>query len=176
MRTRLGVAATAVVALCAVLWAIGWMLPITHTARCETRIAQPPERLFTTITDYAAHPTWRDDLERVEVVDGTPGREVIREHGAGGVLEVRVEQVEAPRVLMTRVTDPEGAFGGTWTIDLTPVQGATRVVITERGDIYSPIFRLASRTVFSVTSTMEAYEKALGRRYSQDAFVTCSTP
>lgn len=174
MRRRLGVAAASLAALSGVLWVIGWLLPIAHVARCETRIAQPPERVFAVLIDVASHPTWRDDIERVDVIDATPGRQLVREHSSSGVLDVQVERAEPPRVLVTRATDPDGNFGGTWTFELSPLLGATQFVITERGEIHSPLFRLFSRTVFPVTSTMDAYEKALGRRFSQEVFVTCS--
>jgi uncharacterized protein YndB with AHSA1/START domain len=175
MRKRLGVAAAAVAALVAVLWAIGWMLPVGHVARCQTRIAQPAERLFAVLTDYAAHPTWRDDLTRVEVIEATPGHEVVREHSSFGAIDLRVERAEAPILLVTRVSDPDGAFGGTWTFELSVLPGATQLTITERGEVYSPLFRLLSHTVFSTTSTIEAYQRALGRRFSQDVFITCSS-
>jgi uncharacterized protein YndB with AHSA1/START domain len=175
MRKRLGVAAIAIAALVGVLWTIGWLLPAGHVARCQTRIAQPPDRLFAVITDYAAHPTWRDDLDRVEVLDATPGHEVVREHSSFGILDLHVERVEAPILLVTRVSDPDGAFGGTWTFELSVIPGATQLAITERGEVYQPFFRLLSRTVFSPTSTIQAYQKALGRRFSQDVFITCSS-
>ena len=174
MRRRLGIAAASLVALVGVAWTIGWTLPVAHVARCETRIGQPPERVFAVLTDVGEHPTWRDDVERVEILDATPGHQVVREHSPSGVLDVRVERADAPRLLVTRVADPDGNFGGTWTFELSPAPGATQLVITERGEIHSPIFRLFSRTLFPVTSTMDAYEKALGRRFSQELFTTCS--
>ena len=54
-----------------------------------------------------------------------------------------------------RIADPELPFGGTWTYELKPEGTGTRLVITERGEVYNPIFRFMSRFVFSRTATME---------------------
>ncbi len=45
-----------------------------------------------------------------------------------------------------------------------PTGSGSRVTITERGEIYNPIFRTLARFVFGYTSTMETcLEKAKGR-------------
>ena len=40
----------------------------------------------------------------------------------------------------------------------------TRVSITERGEVYNPIFRFLSRFVFGHTGTMETYLRDLARK------------
>lgn len=173
MRRRLGTGVFALCALVAMLWGIGYALPADHVAACRVRLAQPRERIFAVITDFASHPTWREDIDRVELLDATPDHQVMREHGGHGSLNVRVERVDRPRALVTRVSDPDGNFDGTWTFELERVAGSTELVITERGTVHSALFRLLSRTVFSTTATMEYYQQALGRRFSENVFTSC---
>lgn len=173
MRRRLGIGVCALGSLVAMLWGIGSLLPADHVAACRVRLAQPRERIFAVITDFASHPTWREDVERVDVLDATPDHQVMREHGGNGPLDVRVERVDRPRALVTRVADPDGNFEGTWTFELERIAGATQLVITERGTVHSALFRLLSRTVFSTTATMEQYQQALGRRFSENVFTSC---
>jgi len=52
-------------------------------------------------------------------------------------------------------------FGGTWTYDITPSGSGTQLRITERGEVYNPIFRVASRFVFRHTATMEEFLRNL---------------
>ena len=58
-------------------------------------------------------------------------------------------------------------FGGTWTYELTPVGRATLLRITERGEVYNPVFRVMSRFVFGHTATIDAYLAALGARVAR---------
>jgi hypothetical protein len=70
-----------------------------------------------------------------------------------------MEHVERqpPRRLVTRIADADLPFGGTWTFELAPEEGGTRVTITERGEIRNPIFRAVARYVFGYGATMEAF-------------------
>ena len=60
-----------------------------------------------------------------------------------------------PRRFVTRIVG-ETAFGGTWTMEIVPISTGSRLTITERGEIYNPIFRTLARFVFGHTSTMES--------------------
>ncbi len=65
---------------------------------------------------------------------------------------------------MTRIADPDLPFGGTWTFELAPEAGGTRLTITERGEIRNPIFRTMSRFVFGYGATMETFLAELRAR------------
>jgi len=59
----------------------------------------------------------------------------------------------------------ETQFGGTWTFDIVPVtEGRSRLTLTERGEIYNPIFRALARFAFGYTATMDSCLKALARK------------
>ena len=71
-----------------------------------------------------------------------------------------VEQ-SPPSRFVTKIDDPGQPFGGTWTFEIVPVnEGRTRLTITERGEIYNPVFRALARFVFGYTGTMESFLKA----------------
>jgi hypothetical protein len=83
--------------------------------------------------------------------------------------DVNVEVVEAvpPSRFVTRIVG-ESAFGGTWTMEIVPTPTGSRLTITERGEIYNPIFRTLARFVFGYTSTMDACLEAVRKRLSSD--------
>jgi hypothetical protein len=78
-----------------------------------------------------------------------------------------IETVEAvpPRRFVGRI-GPGLPFGGTWTYEIEPAGAGSTLTITERGEIYNPIFRFMARFVFGHTATMEKYLEALRRKLS----------
>lgn len=156
----------ALVVLLAIVVAAGARLPSSHVAARRVRLAQPPERVFALITDFAQAPTWRTNLTRVEMLPPQDGRPMFREHDGGDAITYRIETLDAPRRLVTRIADPTLPFGGAWTYDLTPTpDGAgTLLTITEHGEVYNPLFRFLSRYVFGHHATMDAYLRALAAK------------
>ncbi|HSA55072.1 MAG TPA: SRPBCC family protein, partial [Gemmatimonadaceae bacterium] len=113
--------------------------------------------------DVARYPTWRPDVQQVDVLPDSDGVFRFRETGRHGVVAYRVERNEPPTRWVTRIDDPSLPYGGTWTFGLAPRGSGTSLTITEDGEIYNPIFRVLSRTVFSTAATIEAYQAALRR-------------
>jgi len=76
--------------------------------------------------------------------------------------DVPLEIVErqAPARLVTRI-EPGHPFGGTWTYEIA---GDGTLTITERGEVYSPLFRFLSRFVFGQTATIDAFLDRLSQR------------
>ena len=149
------------VALVLLLIAIGYALPINHVASRETRLSAPPERVFSVLRDVEKFPTWRSDVKSVEVLTTTPALRW-RERGDNDIT-FEMETVEAPGKVVTRIVDKTLPFGGSWTYQLSPDSGGTRLVITEHGEVYNPLFRFMSRFVFGHTATIERYIDDLGR-------------
>jgi len=57
-------------------------------------------------------------------------------------------------------------FGGRWEYDVAPDGNGSRLTITERGEVYNPIFRFMARFIFGYTKTIEEYQAALDRYLS----------
>lgn len=152
------------------VWLIGALLPERHVAATRAVYEQPPDTLWTAITDVAAHPAWRPDIDSVAVLSERPLR--WREAGASGSLAYRAETVARPFRFVARIDDPSQPFGGRWIwrIEPTPAGGAV-VSITEEGEIYSPLFRFFARFVFGYHSTQERYLRALGQRFGDETTV-----
>ena len=121
---------------------IGLLLPKAHTATRTARLRFPPEAVWKLI---AGDQSWR------------PGQAIRFE---------TVESVE-PRRLVTRIADPTLPFGGSWTYEIEPEPQGSFITITERGEVYNPIFRFMSRFVFGHTATMEGYLKELETKLSE---------
>jgi len=146
---------------------VGYLLPVSHVAARFARYRQPREALFAAIRDVPAAASWREDLKGVEMLPTTDGRVRFREIGRTGRITMEIVECAAPSRMVTRIADPVQPFGGTWTFELTPHDGGTRLTITERGEVYNPIFRALARFVFGYTSTMDQYLRALGKKFGE---------
>ena len=149
------------VALLLLLIAIGYALPIGHVATRETRLGAPPERVFEVLREVEKFPAWRSDVKSVEVLATAPALRW-RERGDNDIT-FEMETVEPARKIVTRIADKTLAFGGSWTYELSPQDGGTRLVITENGEVYNPLFRIMSRFVFGHTATIDRFLEDLGR-------------
>jgi uncharacterized protein YndB with AHSA1/START domain len=151
--------AVALVLLAVLITTIGYALPRDHVASASRQISLPPHRVFLRITDVERFPDWRKDVERVEVITQSPL--TWREHAGGDVITFEIVASAPPERLVSRIADPDLPFGGTWTYELRPEGAGTRLTITERGEIYNPIFRFVSRFILGYTATIEGYLDAL---------------
>jgi uncharacterized protein YndB with AHSA1/START domain len=164
MRRILIRAALVLVALVAAIIGIGYALPERHVASRDALVHAPPGPVFSAITNVAEYPQWREDVSRVEVVSRTPLR--WKEHAGGDVITFEVAALQPDERMVSRIADPDLPFGGTWTFELQPEGTSTRVTITERGEVYNPVFRFMSRFVFGHTAGIEAFLGALQRRFA----------
>ena len=163
VRAGLIVLATLAV-LVAVVAGVGMMLPRDHVETRSAKLPADPDAVFAAIADVGSYAAWRTSLSAVEVLAPVNGR--ARWVDVSGGDRIAMEQVERqpPRRLVTRIADPDLPFGGTWTFELTPEAGGTRLRITERGEIRNPIFRTMSRFVFGYGATMETFLAELRAR------------
>jgi hypothetical protein len=160
------IAVVLVILVIGVVFAIGSMLPIAHTATVRAEYSTPPPDVFAAIADVEGAPRWRDDIYSVIVLDTSPLR--WREAGKFGDLTFVREAIEPDRRIVARIADTSQGFGGTWTYLIEPAAGGTTVTITEDGEVYSPLFRFMSRFVFGHYRTLESYAISLGRHFAQD--------
>jgi hypothetical protein len=130
------------IAVVGIVVSIGWLLPQNHEAWRTARFNQPPESLFDAV------------------------RQQVEEEQKSGDVAMETTDTQPPTRLITRVS-PGQPFGGTWTFELVPDGSGTRLTITERGEIYNPIFRFMSRFVFGYTATMDAFLQNLRKRVGE---------
>ena len=125
-------------AVLAVAAIVGWSLPMSHEAARTEHFAHSAQRVYDIVVDVPGYRNWLADRTPVEIVEARP-----------------------PTRIVTRVADRNLPFGGSWTFDLRPAGDGVNVTITERGEVYNPLFRFISRFVMGHTATMDAYLRDL---------------
>lgn len=157
----------------AVVAVIGATLPRDHVASMTITIAAPPDSVWAALTDVAAYPTWRADIKSVDV--GKTAPLTWKENGSQGPMTLAVELFEPPRRMIARIQDQDQPFGGAWEYVVAPDGAGARVTITERGWVSNWIFRFVSRYVMGHESTIDAYLRALSRKFGVEVAPTKST-
>jgi hypothetical protein len=145
--------------LVAVIAAVGALVPQSHVASRSRTFAQPAERVFGAIGDVRAYPRWRPGVREVTLLSQQPLR--WREEGSSGKVEFERAENEPPRRQVVVIASKDLPFGGRWEYEVAPAGSGSSLTITERGDVYNPIFRFMARFVFGYSRTMEDYLAAL---------------
>lgn len=140
---------------------VGMMLPQNHVASRTAHLSEPPEKVWATITDVAAFPSWRPNVETVETLPPRNGRMVWREaSGNRNKLTFEAEVFDAPSHLVAHIIDKGLPFGGKWDYAIAPENSGSSITITEYGEVYNPMFRVVSKFM-SQTATIDSYLTAL---------------
>lgn len=155
------------VGVIAVVAGMGWLLPVAHTASRQATVAAAPADVYAVISDVERYPTWWAEISRVEMLPPVSGRIRFREHMSSGPVVVEIEEAASPSRFVTRIADPDQPFGGTWTFEIAPEGTGSRLTLTERGEVYNPIFRFMARFVFGHAATIESCLQALEARLRQ---------
>lgn len=167
MRWVIGIVGVVVLVVLAVV-VVGMLLPKNHVASATARYRATPEQLWSAIYNVRALPTWRPGLTKVDILPDRNGHLTWRETGKDGTVTYEAIESEPPHRLVGKIADEKLPYGGTWTYEIAPEEGGTRLTITERGEIYNPVFRFMARFVFGYTSTMESVLRALGRKHGEE--------
>jgi hypothetical protein len=149
-----------IVAVVAIVAIVGWLLPQSHVASRSRTFKQPPQQVYAAIADVRSYPKWRPDVRNVTVLSEEPLRWL--EEGSDKI-EFEVVESQPPTRQVTIIASKDLPFGGRWEYAVAPDSSGTRLTITERGEIYNPIFRTMARFVFGYTKTMDDYLAALDR-------------
>lgn len=106
--------------------------PVAHVASRSRKLPARPEIVWGLINDPVATKGWAGDA-KTETVEQDP-----------------------PRLLVNKIVG-ENAFGGTWTFEIAPEgHEASTLTITERGEVYNPLFRTVMR-LMGQTRGIDAY-------------------
>jgi uncharacterized protein YndB with AHSA1/START domain len=143
---------------------IGWSLPVSHEASRAARFNRSPAQVYEAVADVAGYASWLEGVSAIEMLGAPNGTIRFRQHTSTGPVVIEVDEARPPSRFVTRIADPDQPFGGTWTFAITPDGSGARLTITERGEVYNPLFRFMARFVFGYTATMEGYLRSLERR------------
>ena len=119
---------------------VGLALPVDHVASRTRTFPADPQALWDAVHDPA-----------------------FARAASGGASTEEVESVPR-KLLVTRIVG-EKAFGGTWTFDIGPDERGSTLTITERGEVYNPVFRVASRFVIGHHRSIDRYMSLLRKRF-----------
>ncbi len=133
------------------VWVLGRLLPVAHEVTVSKTIAAPVDEVWARIDDPEAWEQWRTDLEKVEI--DSPETIVVTD--GNGTIRYRLERPDE-RTLLTVIDQEDLPFGGRWIWLVEPDGEATRVTITEQGEIHSPLFRFFARYVFGYDATIRS--------------------
>jgi uncharacterized protein YndB with AHSA1/START domain len=167
----------AIIVMVAVVAFIGSRLPVAHVASRSVVINAPTNVVFSTMTDFASAPAWRSGLKSVVVsTDTTDGHQRVLEDSKSGKMTMEVEELVPPTRFVTRIVDEGLPYGGAWAHAIEPQGNATKVTITEHGEVYNPVFRFISKYLIGHTGTMDTYLADLGRKFGADVTPVDAAP
>ncbi len=145
----------------------GLFVPKSHEARVTVKIARPPADLWATITDFPRVPEWNSLVTKVERAGDRDGKAVWKEDYGGFTATVMGKVIEPPSKLVREIL-PTGPFYGTWTWEIAPEPGGSRLTITERGTVSNPFFR-GMMIFHDNQKSARDYATALGKRLGAEA-------
>ncbi|MER7704481.1 SRPBCC family protein [Kitasatospora sp. NPDC097605] len=149
----------------ATVWAAGRRLPVEHVSGGGLELAQSPGAVWEVLTDVELFPAWRPDVAHVERLPATAaGRPRWREDGRHGHTVYEVVESEAPHRLVTGIADPDLPYGGTWTFVLSAAGDGCALTVTERGEVYHPLYRGVSHYVTGEGAAVHRFLAALAHR------------
>jgi hypothetical protein len=121
------------------------------------------------VSDVGGTAKWRSDVVKVELQAGSGGPTRFVETSKGGDVTFEVESQDPPRRQVTRIVDTGQPFGGTWTWEIEPRDGGTRLTLVEAGFIKPPLFRVMAKLFFKPTASIDSYLRALARALGEVA-------
>jgi len=160
-------AGTILVSAAFIVVLIGLMLPKQHVAARALALHRKPEDVFQLISDFEVAPSWRSDVQDVDLLPPSEGHIRYRETGTNGAITMEIVESSPPARMIARIADKGLPFGGMWIFDISPTTGGCRLNITERGEIYNPVFRFVSRFLLGYRRTLDAYLQNVSRKFEE---------
>jgi hypothetical protein len=152
----------------AVVLIVGALLPKNHVVSRHVILHRSPDETYRTARDFSAAPSWRPDVERVEMIATADNHVQFREHAKHGAVTYDLIEDRPGEKMVTRIADLNLGYSGSWTFTFTKEAAGTRVQITEAGEVSNVFFRFMSRFVFGQSTTIEKYLVALGKKFGED--------
>ncbi len=155
---------------------VGYTLPVEHVAARVIVLHQKPAEVFSLISNFKDEPSWRNDVQQVELLPDQDGHARFREKSAHSALTMLVLEAAPPLRMVTQIDGKNLPFGGRWIFEIIPDAAGCRLNITERGEIYNPVFRFVSRFFIGYTGTLNSYLSNVARKFGEAAIPTDGVP
>ena len=160
-----------IVLVIGVTYLIGVVLPAKTTISRSITLQQAPEAIFAVLADVPRIAEWNRNPEKVEMMPPVEGREATKQTFKGGmVMTIVTAESAPPHHLVRQMGDDGGPFVGSWTYDISPADGGSRVVLTEVAEFKNPFFRVMTR-IFGQTKYMDEHLEDLAQKFGETATV-----
>ena len=156
-----------IVVIILVAYIDGATLPVDHSVTVTGVVDAPPDKVFALITNVAAAPTWRHEVQSVQILPPRPSPdgpqdhwiEDLGHHTTMNFIATRTTPVDLNGHAQRDVLLKDPSYGGTWTYLLSPGPSPTQTTlnITERGYINPPIYRFVMAHIFGMTKNLDQY-------------------
>jgi Polyketide cyclase / dehydrase and lipid transport len=176
MLRLVGIVLASLAALVVLVVAVGYCLPKSHVAARAILLKQKTADVFALISNFKDGASWRSNVRAVEMLPEADGRTRFREKTSDGSLIYEVIELNPPRRLVTEIADRNLPFGGRWIFEVSPKADGTQLNITERGEIYNPVFRVVSRFVIGYNRTLDAYLRNVNAKFGENAVPEPGSP
>jgi len=147
----------------------GLLLPKQHVASRAITLHRKPQDVYQLISDFKTAPSWRSNVLDVELLPPSDGHIRYREKGTNGTITMEIIKSDPPLRMAARIADKGLPFGGMWIFDVSPTTEGCRLNITERGEIYNPVFRFVSRFLMGYHRTMDTYLQDVSRKFEESS-------
>jgi uncharacterized protein YndB with AHSA1/START domain len=149
--------------------AVALSLPKQHSFARSMTVAQPPEAVWQTLTDFAGQPAWRKDVAKVErLAEGAAERWMTTTtHGSSDFLQVL--EAQPPRRLVCEFQDRKGRPYIRWEYTLKADGAGTRLTLRESGDYGNPYTRFMVRFVLGRTTFVDDCLRHLAAKFGEPA-------
>lgn len=149
----------------------GMTLPAEHSFTRSIQLTQPPEKVYQLITNFAAQPTWRPDVGKLERLPDREGKETWRITDTHDIsMTMSVAESAPPTRVLLHFTDDSGPANIKWEFIVSPISGGSLVTLRERGTMNNAFFRGLSKILFG-TKFADDFLKHLAAKYGQEAVI-----
>jgi len=140
------------------LYFIGKSMPREHSATGERTYDVPVTKLWAVVTNVELYPHWRSDVRKVRSrsMEGNvlSWKEI---YDGEDVLPFVVAEVDSMKKWVVKIDDSELPFGGTWTYTFEPVDGETKLTISEEGYVDNAFIRLLAGVFLNPNATIQRF-------------------
>jgi hypothetical protein len=152
--------------------ALGFALPARTEHTRSVTLKQPPDAIFTILSDVQSMPKWNRNMEKIEMLPPIDGKEATKQSFKGGMtMTIVTAESLAPTHLVREMRENPGSpFVGSWTYEITPADNGSNVVLKEKSEIKNPFFRVMV-FAFGPTKYMDEHLVDLAKNFGENVAV-----
>lgn len=153
MKRTMVVAVISILAVVAIVAMIGLFLPKQREFVKQAALKSPPEKVFQVVTDVANQASWRNDVQKITIIDKNTWTEVPKQ---GTPITFKIKRKIENQLFEIEIVEPK-SFNGYWVGTFEKTGAGTNVVFKEVVTIENPFFRIVSSLFVDLDKTMEIY-------------------